>query len=153
MAYIKLDKIKATAHLESVVATEDLVNGTFLELGELQADGEARLATPSGDTTKELVLHASNGLVYGDRENEFDFILKAGKEGRSYVPETGNVVSFSSDLVGEGVVKNSVVVPAADGKGVALHDGVAALTGLHGKVIAIDFDANAGAMTVVRFNA
>lgn len=37
MAKVFLDKIKATAHIESVVAKEDLGNGQFLSLGVLGA--------------------------------------------------------------------------------------------------------------------
>lgn len=87
--YVRLDKIKSTAHIESVVASTDLVNGQFLALGALQADGEARLATPSGDVTKQLVFHASVPLTYLERTNELDFVLKAGKVGRGYVLEAG----------------------------------------------------------------
>jgi hypothetical protein len=151
MAYIKLDKIKATAHLESVVATEDLVNGQFLALGELQADGEARLATPSGDVSEDLVYHVSNGLVYRDDENELDFVLKAGKEGRGYVLETGNIVSVSADGITEGADKGDIVVPSATGW--AIHTAPEAPEGLQGKVIAVDFDAIAGQMFVVRVKA
>ncbi|MBK1611781.1 hypothetical protein [Bacillus cereus] len=146
--YVRLDKIKATAHLESVVASEDLQNGQFLELGALQADGEARLATPSGDVTKGLVFHASVPLTYEDRTNELDFVLKAGKVGRAYVLETGNIISISESATG-GAKKGDKVVPAPTGFAKATE----AVTGLHGEVIDVEVDAIAGKLVVIRITA
>jgi len=149
--YVIMDKIKATAHLESIVATTDLQNGQFLELGALQADGEARLATPSGDQTKQLVFHMSVPLTYEDRQNELDFVLKAGKEGRSFVLETGNTVSISESAVTGTVVVGALVNPSATGFNVV--DGVEEVGKLHGEVIAIDVDAMAGRLAVIRISA
>lgn len=150
--YVRLDKIKRNQHIESVVSNQDLENGQFLELGALQADGEARLGTPSGDLTKELVFHASVPLTYADRTNELDFVLTAGKVGRSYVLETGNIVSISADAVKGNAVKNAVVIPnKADGKGFEVTS--EAQTGLHGKIIDIENDAIAGKLVVIRLKA
>lgn len=49
MAKVFLDKIKATAHIESVVATENLPQGQFVTLGVLGDDGESRLVTKATD--------------------------------------------------------------------------------------------------------
>lgn len=147
MAYVRLDKVGANAHIESIVANEDLVNGQFLALGELQVDGEAREVAPSGDQAEELVFHASVPLMYEDRTNELDFVLKAGKVGRSYVLVQGDIVSISLDgVVGE-AVKGATVAPHADGFEV-----VETATGLHGKVIAIDNDLYAGKLAVIRIS-
>jgi len=142
MKYVRLDKIKPTAHIESIVASTDLVNGQFLALGALQADGEARSATPSGDATKQLVFHASVPLTYEDRTNELDFELKAGKVGRGYILEKGDTVSIDSATL----VVGDKVVPTADGfaKGTP--------AGFEGEVIAIEFDAVAGRLAVIRIN-
>lgn len=143
MKFVRMDKVKATAHIESIVATEDLLNGQFVALGELQADGETYAVTASGDVSKELVVHVSNGLTYEDRTNELDFVLKAGKEGRSYVLETGNVMSIDDAVL----VKGDIVVPSPTGW-VKDADGLA--TGIRGRVIAIDMDAIAGRLAVIR---
>ncbi len=147
MSYVRLDKIGANAHIESIVATEDLVNGQFVALGALQADGEARLATPSGDKAKKLVLHVSNGLVYGDRENELDFVLKAGKVGRGYVIADGDIISITFDGVEGVVAKGALVDPSATG--FTVND---LATGFHGEIIDIDVDAIAGQLAVIRFS-
>ncbi len=140
MKYVRLDKVKATAHIESIVATSDLLNGQFLALGALQADGEARLATPSGDTTKQLVLHVSVPLTYEERTNELDFVLKAGKVGRGYVLETGDIISIDDAVLAVG----DIVVPSASG----FVEGTPA--GLHGEVIAVEMDAIVGRLAVIR---
>jgi hypothetical protein len=152
MAYVRLDKISATAHLESIVATEDLVNGQFVALGALQADGEAREVTPSGDQSQKLVLHASNGLVYGDRENELDFVLKAGKVGRGFVLQEGDIISISVDGVTgvSPVAKGDIVNPSATGFDVV--DGTDVVGALHGEVLEIDTDLNAGQLAVIRIS-
>jgi hypothetical protein len=149
MAYVRLDRIGANAHIESIVATEDLVNGQFVALGALQADGEAREVVPSGDKAEKLVLHVSNGLVYGDRENELDFVLKAGKVGRGYVLVEGDIISISIDAV-NGAVKGDLVDPASDGFTPVADP--ALVEGLHGEVIAIDNDLNAGQLAVIRIS-
>lgn len=145
MAYVRLDKIGANAHIESIVATEDLVNGQFVALGALQADGEAREVTPSGDQAEELVLHVSVPLTYEDRTNELDFVLKAGKVGRGYVLVQGDIVSVSFDGVVGTPAKGAKVAPHADGFEISLTP-----TGLHGEIIAIDNDLNAGQLAVIR---
>jgi hypothetical protein len=151
MAYVRLDKIKATAHLESIVATQDLVNGQFVALGALQADGEARAVVPmTGSAGEKLAFHVSNGLVYGDRENELDFVLKAGKEGRAFVLEEGDIVSITLDGIVGTAVKGALVNPHAQGFNVV--DGAEVAGALHGEVIAIDIDAIAGQMAVIRIS-
>lgn len=147
MAYIRLDKIKASAHLESIVAEQDMTNGVFVTLGELQEEGEARLVTPMVEGDTDVVLHASVPLTYRDDENELDFVLKAGKEGRGYIIETGNEVSFSEDLVTGVATKNAFVKVTGAGVEVVAEKP----TGLHGQIIALEEDLNAGTLTVVRF--
>jgi hypothetical protein len=145
MAYVRLDKIKPTAHIESIVASEDLVNGQFLALGALQADGEAFEATPSGDQAEQLVFHASVPLTYEERTNELDFVLKAGKVGRGYVLEAGDVVSISLDGVTGEAVKGAKVNPAPTGFAVDV-------AGTLGEIIAIENDAIAGQLAVIRIS-
>lgn len=152
MAYVRLDKIGAKAHIESIVASEDLVNGQFVALGALQADGEAREVVPSGDQTKKLVLHASNGLVYRDDENELDFVLKAGKVGRGYVLVEGDIISITFDGVTGTPAKGAFVNPAPTGFEVVDGTTVTEVGALHGEIIAIDNDLNAGQLAVIRIS-
>lgn len=146
MAYVVLDKIKSTAHIESIVANADLAQGAFVELGALQADGEARLATPSADVKKQLVFHASVPLMYGEREREQDFVLKAGKVGRGYVLEDGDIVSIEATAITGTVASNAFVKPAIAGFEVAETEP----TGLHGQIIETYTDAVVGAMVTIR---
>jgi hypothetical protein len=140
--YVRLDRVKGTAHIESIVATADLLNGQFVELGALQSDGEARLATPSGDVTKQLVLHVSVPLTYYERTNELDFVLEAGKVGRGYVLETGDIISIDDATLQAG----DLVVPSANG----FVAGVPTAGALHGEVIAIEQDYIVGRLAVIR---
>lgn len=152
MAYVRLDKTKATAHLEHIVASVDLVNGQFVALGNLQADGEAREVTPSGDQTKKLVLHVSNGLVYDERQNELDYVLKAGKVGRGLVLEDGDIISITiADGVTGVATRGAIVNPSATGFDVV--DGAEVAGAIHGEIIAIENEPIAGQMAVIRITA
>lgn len=142
MSFVRLDKINATAHIETIVATTDLVNGQFLALGALQADGEARLATPAG--TGDLVFHASVPLQYESLAEEKDFKLPAGKAGRGLVLTAGDIVSVPKGTLAE----NDVVVSSATGF-VATLEAIPA-DAVSGKVIAIETVGNVGELAVIR---
>lgn len=148
MAYVILDKISATAHVESIVSATDLLNGQFVELGALQSDGEARLVEAGADKAKKLAFHVSNGLVYGDRENELDFVLKAGKTGRAYVLQEGDIISITVADVANTPVVGANVKPTATGFEVD----PLVLDGIRGEIIAFDYDAIAGKMAVIRIS-
>lgn len=143
MAFVRLDKIRATAHLESIVATEDLVNGQFVALGALQADGEARLATPAG--SGNIVFHHSVPLQYESLAEEKDFALKAGKAGRGIVLEKGDIVSVLNTA---GHAEGDAVMSDATGF-VTLVDPVAEGS-VVGEVIALETLGNVGELAVVR---
>lgn len=151
MAYIILDKIEASQHVETIVAKKDLVNGQFVTLGklaELDNGGEAHEVTEmvAGDT--DIVLHASVPLVYDDLKGEVDFVLKAGKAGRGYRIKDGNTVSFSKDLITGTLAEEKYVSP--QGTGLKIEE-TKPLTGLYGKVIEVYEDANVGQMAAVKF--
>lgn len=150
MGYIRLDKIKATAHLESIVATVDMGNGIFAKLGDLHEEGEAREVAPMVDGDVDIVLVASVPTQYRDDEVEKDFVLKAGKFGRGYVMETGNEVSFSEDLV-TGVVTDGAFVKVT-GTGVEIVT-LRPTDALHGVVLGQEEDVNVGTLTLIRFTA
>lgn len=148
MAYIILEKIEASQHIETIVAGEDLTNGQFVTLGEMaeiENGGEAIAVTEMVEGDTDIVLHASDALVYEDNKGEVDFVLKAGKAGRGYRLKDGNQVAFSEDLVtGTG----KFAVPT--GAGVEL---VAEKpqTGIYGRVFDVFEDVNIGEMTSIKF--
>lgn len=151
MAYIILDKIEASQHIETIISATDLKNGQFVTLGklaQLDNNGEAIQVTEMVADDEDIVLHASVPLVYEDFTNEMDFVLKAGKAGRAYRIKDGNVVSFSKDLVTGTIEVDKFVKPV--GKGVEVVE-LKPATGLYGKIIAKEVDLNAGDMAVVRF--
>lgn len=152
MTYVRLDKIKKNAHIESIVSATDLKNGAFLALGELQEDGETRLVTASKDETKQLVFHASVPLQYESGAHVTDFVLKAGKVGRAFVLEKGNIVSISKAAVTGGTVaKGALVNPSETGFDVI--DGVeVANKAVTGEIIALEVDAIAGELAVIRIS-
>ena len=148
MAYIILEKIEASQHIETIVAEADLLNGQFVTLGELaevENGGEAVAVEPMVDGDTDIVLHASVPLVAEDQKGEADFVLKAGKAGRAYRLKDGNQVAFSADLVtGTG----KFAVPT--GAGVELVADKPA-TGLYGRVHEVFEDINVGQMTSIKF--
>lgn len=95
---IRLDKIKATAHIVNFIYAEDLANGMVVALGDLQADGETYTAAkPTNVASDRIVLHASVPMGYEEPDLEQDFVLKAGKEGRGYILEAGDIVTIVDD--------------------------------------------------------
>ena len=129
MAKVFLDKIKATAHIESVVASEDMVNGQFLSRGVLGEDGESRVATPATDEASAEVFVADAPLSYGDPHFDLGkYVVKAGETGRAFHLEKGDVISVTTDLVAGAKVGDNLTIgdkglgfkKAADGKGIAM---------------------------------
>jgi len=113
---IRLDKVKATAHLVNFTFATDLENGAVVALGDLQADGETYTATaPVAVATDRIVLHASVPMDYDNAALEVDFKLKAGIEGRGYIPETGDIVTITDDMFVAAPAKGDLVEPVAAG--------------------------------------
>ncbi len=113
---IRLDKVKATAHLVNFTFATDLNNGMVVALGDLQADGETYTAAAPADITKDrIVIHASVPMGYAEPDFEQDFVLKAGKEGRGYVPERGDIITITDDMFVAAPSKNDLVEPVAAG--------------------------------------
>ena len=107
------------------VAEEALENGYFLEIkGKakneilgVEADYEAYKVAKAGATTKrvDLLFHASVENQYDERKLKIDFELEAGRPGRGYMLQLGDVVTIPASLVtGEGL---------AVGKGLKLAEG------------------------------
>ena len=129
MAKVFLDKIKATAHIESVVAADPLGAGQFVKLGLLGEDGESRVATKATDEASAEVFVADAPLSYGDPHFDLgQYVVQPGKAARAYHLEKGDVISVTTDLVTGAKVGDNLTVgdtglgfkKATVGKGVAM---------------------------------
>ena len=91
------------------VADEVLENGYFLEIkGKakneilgVEVDYEAYKVQKAGATTKrvDLLFHASVENQYDERKLKIDFELEAGRPGRGYMLQLGDVVTIPASLV------------------------------------------------------
>lgn len=100
MSQVFLDKISATHHVESVVATEEIQNGQFLKLGVLDNDGERRLVTKATGDADANVFLVDAPVSYGDPHFDLaQYKLRVGATGRAYHKEEGAVISVTKDLV------------------------------------------------------
>lgn len=110
---VRLDKIKATAHIVNFVFDTDLENGRIVALGDLDVDGETYKASVPADVTADrMVLHASVPMGYDEPDLEEEFVLKAGQRGRGYVLEIGDIVTITDDAFVTVPNKGDIVVPA-----------------------------------------
>ena len=125
------------------VADEVLENGYFLEIkGKakndilgVEADYEAYKVQKAGATTKrvDLLFHASVENQYDERKLKIDFELEAGRPGRGYMLQLGDVVTIPASLVtGEGL---------AVGKGLKLAEGGKLAVANEGDVIIAKVEA------------
>lgn len=149
--FIRLDKIKGSAHIETVVHSEDLKNGQFVELGVVDEalGGEAVAIEKTAKGARPEALIATVHIGYGHPDfDELNAVTKAGKAGRAIILEKGDVVSFADDLVAAGLEVGSDVAVGVNGLGIKkaeLEEEVI------GKVISKDYMANVGDLIVVRF--
>ena len=124
------------------VADEALENGYFLEIqGKakneilgVEADYEAYKVVKANATTKrvDLLFHASVENQYDERKLKIDFELEAGRPGRGYMLQLGDVVTIPASLVtGE----------LAVGKGLKLAEGGKLAVANEGDVIIAKVEA------------
>ena len=124
------------------VAEEPLENGYFLEIqGKakneilgVEADYEAYKVVKANATTKrvDLLFHASVENQYDERKLKIDFVLEAGRPGRGYMLQLGDVVTIPASLVtGE----------LAVGKGLKLAEGGKLAVANEGDVIIAKVEA------------
>ena len=124
------------------VADEKLQNGYFLEIqGKakneilgVEADYEAYKVVKANATTKrvDLLFHASVENQYDERKLKIDFELEAGRPGRGYMLQLGDVVTIPASLVtGE----------LAVGKGLKLAEGGKLAVANEGDVIIAKVEA------------
>ena len=125
------------------VADEALENGYFLEIkGKakneilgVEADYEAYKVQKAGANTKrvDLLFHASVENQYDERKLKIDFELEAGRPGRGYMLQLGDVVTIPASLVGgDGL---------AVGKGLKLAEGGKLAVANEGDVIIAKVEA------------
>lgn len=125
------------------VADEVLENGYFLEIkGKakndilgVEADYEAYKVAKANANTKrvDLLFHASVENQYDERKLKIDFELEAGRPGRGYMLQLGDVVTIPVALVtGEGL---------AVGKGLKLAEGGKLAVALEGDEIIAKVEA------------
>ena len=153
-AFVQLDKVKKTAHYESIVVAEDagLKAGQFVDLGVIDENvdgGEIFTYTKSAVGKTYDGLFVPIHLDYG--WHGFDEALQTiakGKAGRVLIPEKGDIVSFHEDLVTGSVAIGDGVAVGTAGLGIAKAAGEAEVIG---KVVAERYIANIGDVVVVRF--
>lgn len=120
------------------VAEEALENGYFLEIkGKakndilgVEADYEAYKVQKATATTKrvDLLFHASVENQYDERKLKIDFELEAGRPGRGYMLQLGDVVTVPVAIAGgEGIAVNDKLKLGADGKLVKANEGDAVI--------------------------
>ena len=125
------------------VADEALENGYFLEIkGKakndilgVEADYEAYKVAKANANTKrvDLLFHASVENQYDERKLKIDFELEAGRPGRGYMLQLGDVVTIPVSLVGgDGL---------AVGKGLKLAEGGKLAVANEGDVIIAKVEA------------
>ena len=125
------------------VADEVLENGYFLEIkGKakndilgVEADYEAYKVAKANANTKrvDLLFHASVENQYDERKLKIDFELEAGRPGRGYMLQLGDVVTIPVALVGgDGL---------AVGKGLKLAEGGKLAVANEGDVIIAKVEA------------
>ena len=107
------------------VAEEALENGYFLEIqGKakndilgVNADYEAYKVVKAGATTKRvnLLFHASVENQYDERKLKIDFELEAGRPGRGYMLQLGDVVTIPAKLAGSDMLEVGDMLKLAEG--------------------------------------
>lgn len=115
------------------VADEALENGYFLEIqGKakneilgVEADYEAYKVVKANATTKrvDLLFHASVENQYDERKLKIDFELEAGRPGRGYMLQLGDIVTIPLALVDGDVAVGKGLKLAENGKLAVAQDG------------------------------
>ena len=114
------------------VAEENLQNGYFLEIkGKakneilgVEADYEAYKVQKANASTKRvnLLFHASVENQYDERKLKIDFELEAGRPGRGYMLQLGDVVTIPIKLISGGTAHVGDMLKLTD-NGMLMIDG------------------------------
>ena len=100
MAFCRLDKISANAHVVSFRHPQDLENGMIVELDKLGADKDSYVAKDVANVNGRIVLHASVPFDYTETmASDFNFKLKAGQLGRGYVLAKGDMITVDQAVL------------------------------------------------------
>jgi pSer/pThr/pTyr-binding forkhead associated (FHA) protein len=119
MAIVRKDILLSGYHgnLESVIIEKDGVavkstNGVFTHLGSyLNGQRETRHGELAKDASKEVVFIHNSEVMYDERQQKLeDFEIRAGKVARGYRLNDGDVLTFTTDLLPEGVAVGDVLV-------------------------------------------
>lgn len=109
---IKLNKIKATAHIVNGVCKDELENGMFVAQGKLRADGAFDIAKIKDVSKDTMLLHASVPMMY-ESSVISEFRLKTGRAGRCYQLELGDVITINDALIQGKTEEDKFVIPQA----------------------------------------
>lgn len=139
MAIVQLDKILSgvNGNLEHVVVykedtyatkLKDYTNGVFVVLGGLEyGEREAKKASlAKGDESDILLVHAPE-LMYDEKKKLRDFQIAEGTVVRAYRLTSGDIITFTEDLLPAGVavgrqlaIKNGKLVASSEQVGAKL---------------------------------
>ena len=100
MAFCRIDKLGANAHIVSFRHAEALENGMIVELGKLGADKDSYVAENVKNADGRIVLHASVPFDYAETmASDFEYRLKAGQLGRGLVLAKGDMVTVDAAVL------------------------------------------------------
>lgn len=123
--YIRLDKIKTTAHIESIVDEENaILNGLHVVLGDVidSSQGEEMSFTVAEEGGEYDAFVANVYLTHGQAEGDILYeSVEAGRPARAIIPEKGNIISINAELA-EGVSKGDDVAVGPNGLGYKVAD-------------------------------
>lgn len=149
--YMRLDRVSATASLESVAhETEELLAGQFVTIGAVLDDAEGELVACE-KAAEDGEFDAIVAPVYLDQGfPDYDITtdsVKAGKAARAIHPYAGMIVSVNAENA-TGLAKGDGVAVGKDGLGFKkAADAASAI----GTVISLEYLTNIGDLVVVRF--
>lgn len=105
---VNLDKVLASynGNIESIKCASNLSNGNVVALGALDTDQrEVFTAVAPTALTDEVLLHATPEVMYEVGKSIADFVLVAGKVGRAYHLNVGDIITFAdADITGTSAV-------------------------------------------------
>ena len=127
---VRLDIVEGKPR--TFVAEENLENGYFLEIkGKaknevlgVEADYEAYKVAKANANTKRvnLLFHASVENQYDERKLKIDFELEAGRPGRGYMLQLGDVITIPIKLISGGTANVGDMLKLTD-NGMLMIDG------------------------------
>lgn len=147
--YVRLDKVGGQDHYESFVSAEKIVNGQWLDLGDMDLDLGIEVAnvTKTVEGKEPDALACTVFINYGELNyEETEQALEIGKAGRALIKKKGQIVSFNAENA-PGVVPGDDVTVGANGLGVKKAEAEDVVIG---KVIREDYLNFIGDLVVVR---